>query len=135
MPVKLRTNGVEFAAVLRRLPTELRNDALPIVVDAANRAMTAVGAAYPEVTGNLRRGLKLEQRTSEYGAWVRLRSTSKHAHLVEDGSVDRRHDNGKDVGRMPAAHIFVPIVIRERRDMEVALIDLVRRAGFKVHGR
>ena len=115
MPVHLKLDGVgTLASVLRGLPAELRDDALPIVGEAVDVAEAEIRAAYPERSGNLRAGLRQERQGGglNFGARVVLKNTAKHAFLFETGSEYRHPDpawvrrtrRGKSRGRMPAGH-------------------------------
>jgi hypothetical protein len=59
---------------------------------------------------------------------------STHAAIWEYGTELRHTDLGQPRGRMPAGMVFVPAVVRERREMVKDVIQVVERAGFKVHG-
>ena len=105
-----------------------------IVWAHGQEAERRVYAAYPEVDGNLRRGVKLDKREAgPYGAAAVLRSRARHASLYEWGSETVRYTRkGISRGRMPGFKVFVPIMQRQRRLMVQALVALVRRAGFTV---
>jgi len=127
----------EFRRALRQLPEDLVNEAGVIVEAQAEEAKTQIQRAYPEgPTGNLRRGVTSTRGRTRYGASAIVRSRAKHASLFEYGTKARRTRNGASRGSMPVApegERMIPIIIRRRRAMVSALIDLVRRAGFVVH--
>jgi hypothetical protein len=135
MSASLQIKGVdELTAALQRVPGELREDTAPEVEAAAVEAETAIRAAYPVRTGALKAGLRHEVETTAYGTRARLVNDAPHAAIWEYGTEIRHTDLGQNRGRMPAGMVFVPAVVRERRAMVKDLIQVVERAGFKVHG-
>jgi hypothetical protein len=137
---KLEMKGLsELRAALRQLPEELAREAHVIVTAQAQFAKDQIQRAYPEGrTGNLRGGVTVQSDDQRYGASAIVRSRAKHSHLYEYGTAQRRTSNGANRGRMPQApeaNRMIPIVVRRRRAMTQALIDLVRRAGFTVEGK
>jgi hypothetical protein len=127
----------EFQRALHALPDDLRQEADAIVQAQAEEAQRQIRTAYPEgPTGNLRRGVTREINSSKFTSRAIVRSRAPHSHLFERGSRDRRTAKGWNRGRMPEApesQRMIPIVIRRRRAMVAALVDLVRRAGFQVN--
>lgn len=125
----------ELRTALRNLPTELRDEAAGIVTSTVDRVAAELHTAYPDGgTGNLRRGIKKTIDKSAFGVRGTVTSTSRHAHLWEFGTQNRRTRQGWNRGRGPS-HIrqgLISISLRERRKMEQGLIELVRRAGFEV---
>lgn len=121
---------------LRALPDHLCAEAQAIVESHAHAAANAIIAAYPTVTGNLKRGVRVETTDmGRYGVGVRLRNVAKHAYIYEVGTQGRhRFRRGKDVGPMPAGHVFLPIVIRQRRRMYGALEAMLKAEGFRTMG-
>lgn len=160
MSNRIAWDGLDvLTAALRMLPVHLRDEAAGIVHGAATGAMEEIRAAYPERTGNLKRGLKLTLRTSgsgpggditpgmgvEFGAAGIVKNSAKHAWLFENGTQGRiRYVNtlpsgraknfGWSRGAMPPGRVFVPIVMRRRREMYASLSDVVRKLGFEVSG-
>lgn len=137
MSVTLQMNGLtELYRDLRRLPTDLADEAGTIVIAHAELAERQIETGYPEgPTGNLRRGVTTEKNRSKFGSSAIVRSRAKHAFIFEKGTVGRRTSKGYNRGRMPEANVaqqMIPKVIRARRRMVEALKDLVRRAGFEV---
>lgn len=128
-----------FRQALRQLPEDLAQEAAVIVQAQATEAKAQIQRAYPEgPTGNLRRGVTVEHNISKASAGSLVKSRAKHSHLFERGTTMRRTGSGANRGRMPEApdnQKMVPIVVRRRRAMVSALIDLVRKAGFQVEGQ
>lgn len=129
------TGFTELKAALRALPQELAGEAKDIVNAAATGAGADLSSAYPEVSGNLRKGVKVEHVSgAALGVIARVKNTARHSHLYEFGSQVRRTSSGANRGAMPPRPTFLPIVIRRRRAMYEALLALVRRAGLTVNG-
>lgn len=126
----------ELKEQLRQLPPHLRDEGGDIVETAARWAHNEIKVEYDKSkdTGNLVDHLKLEVKPTTFGSGAVVKSTAKHAHLFEDGSAVRKTKKGYNRGFMPAANIFVPIVIRRRRWMHEQLIALLERAGLTVEG-
>jgi len=130
----------ELRAALRALPGELAAEAGREVTGAANDAAAAIRDAYPigpgddeHEGGNLRNGVKVVPKSAgRFGASAQVRSTSPHALLFENGTQTRQTALGYNRGAMPPAHVFVPTVVRRRRQMHTALIKIVEGAGFTI---
>jgi len=125
MANQLRLSGVrELRAELAALPTDLRSGAIPILLASARRTVGLVVAAYPEVTGALKAGVKLIPRDARgVAALFTVATTAPHAHLIEFGTARTR----------PRA-IFLPITERERRAAVSAVVALVETTGLDVTG-
>ena len=97
MSVKLVWSGLEeFKADLRNLPAALTEDAGVIVITAAEEAANAVVAAYPERTGNLRRGVGLKNvDMGRFGAGAVVYNKAKHAWLYDNGTEARHWASGR----------------------------------------
>ena len=136
MPATLTIDGLtEFQQELQRLPATLRDQARVIVQATADATEATVRAAYPVRTGNLRDGFKQLPRDPTWGARITLSNTAPHAFLYEYGSEMRQTKLGHPTGRMPAAKVFVPEVIDERRKMILdQLIPMVEAEGLDVRG-
>lgn len=131
---RLVLNTEAFRQALRDMPRELAEEAGGIVTGAAEQAKLEIVSAYPEVTGNLKRGVTVKQERSAFGATAIVKSNAKHSHLYEYGSQVRNTSIGANRGAMPARPTFIPVVVRRRRSMNEALIGLLKRAGFQVSG-
>jgi hypothetical protein len=136
---KLELKGLtEFQRALRSLPDDLRNEAAVIVLAHRDYAQRHVHSAYAEGrTGRLRRGVSGDQDVSRFAVRGVLRSRAPHANLWEQQNPPkkRRTAQGYNRGTMrttPESQKMIPIVIRRRRAMVHALIELVKRAGFQV---
>lgn len=135
MSGRLEMKGLsELRAVLRQLPEETAQEANVIAFAHAQLAKQQIQAAYPQgKTGNLRHGVTVTRADQRFSARAIVRSRAKHAHLFEYGTKTRKTKAGWNRGRMPEApptQAMIPIVIRQRRAMVRALIDLVRRSGL-----
>jgi hypothetical protein len=127
----------ELRMVLRNLPEDLAAEAGDIVSAHAEAAQREIVQNYPTgPTGNLKRRVTIEQHRSTVTTMATVRSRAPHAHFFERGTGNRRTDRGWNRGRMPEApeaQRMIPKVIRIRRKMVDALIEVVRRAGFEVN--
>jgi len=125
----------ELRQALRRLPDDLRADALPIVEAAADVSETQARQAYPRRTGKLRLGLKQTVLSAgRFGVSIRLANTAPHAFMFEYGTQARHNALGKNLGAMPAGHVFVPVVERNRRAMYERLKAMLIANGLTVTG-
>ncbi len=133
---RFKFEGLEALKVaLRTLPERLTQQAAGIVTNRAYSSAGKIVAGYPlGKTGNLRKGVKVEPvQVSGGGVIARVRSVAKHAHLFEYGTQARHTDEGWNRGVMPAQHVFVPVVVRERRQMIDELVAMVVREGIQVN--
>jgi hypothetical protein len=111
---------------LRRLPTQLEHEASTHIETAADTMVAELLNEYPEVTGNLKKGVKKERVNSFF---IRVKNTSRHAELYERGTVQRfTAGTGANRGTMPAANVFIPAAIKARRHMDEQILQSVRRA-------
>lgn len=134
---RLQMNGLdELRRELRQLPEDLAREASAIILAHAEDAGRRVRTAYPEgPTGNLKHRVTVNQEAGRFGTRALVRSRAPHAWIFEKGTRDRRTHSGANRGRMPAApesQQMIPIVIRVRRLMVAALIQLVEKAGLTV---
>lgn len=140
MSASVRFTGLEeFKAALSRLPQELSGEGQAIVYGAADEAAAEIIAKYPARTGNLRKGVKVTRSASAFATTAVVKNTAPHAFIFENGTEARHYftDPGgvrKEVGKMPPGHVFVPIVIRKRREMYEQLKALLVKAGLSVSG-
>lgn len=126
----------ELKAELRQLPDRLKGEATHIVDAAANRAQADMRAGYVQHrhSGNL---LDHVQSTvtddSAFGYAVQVKNTAKHAWLFEYGS-QARHRGIKTWQPMPAGHVFVPAMEKNRRWMYDELKAMLLRQGLDITG-
>jgi hypothetical protein len=138
--VKLSFDGLqELREQLRNLPDDLTGEGKDIVLSHGDRAVAAIVAGYPEVSGNLKQGVSVRTLTGtgRFYAGVEVRSRSAHATLYEFGTAGERSFNGENRGQMPPAppdRAAGPKIGHERRDMQGDLRDLLTRAGLDVSG-
>jgi len=136
MPLALRIDGLDDELdALTALPTTLRDQAAPLVRTAADQAEATIRAAYPVVSGQLRDSLHQEVVETPAGIKVRLINDAPEAIWYEYGTVFRHTSLGYARGRMPAAKVFVPEVMRDRRALLEDLIPVVEAEGLKVRGQ
>lgn len=142
----MRFDGLdELRAQLRKLPSDLAEEASSIVLDAGNETVDVVGAVYGahDKTGNLSRGLTVRASAAgPYGTGALVKSAAKHAWLFDNGSQARHyvtkggktHPTGAMWGRRAPTHIFARTAARKRREMYVKLKALLVSHGMTVTG-
>jgi hypothetical protein len=124
----------EFKTALRALPAELTAEGEQIVRDHAYAAKDAIHEAYPEVTGNLKKGLVVTRLAGEsrWGVAYEVRNKAKHARIYERGTQARHYYTAERgvkhaTGAMPPGNKFLPNIIRYRRLMRDALRAMLVR--------
>ena len=125
MPNQLKLTGFdELRRQLVALPKESVKDADPILLKWARLAQAEVVAAYPQVTGQLRQGVKLIPRVARGMAalWT-VATTAPYAHIYEFGSA-----------RQAGKATFLPITERDRRASVIDVAATVEAKGLKVSG-
>lgn len=137
---RLRLDGLaELRAELRRLPKKLRDDAEVIVDNAAKGAAGEIRVGYEQHRSSGELADKVELITDlpgEGGAFAGaiVQNTSKLAYIFEHGTQARHNALGANRGSMPAAHIFIPAMIRWRATMYDNIRQMMRQAGLTVDG-
>jgi hypothetical protein len=133
---RLRLDFEEIRAGLRQLlaDTSATGEAGHIVEATANGAASSIRSSYPVRTGNLRDHVTVEAQMSGFSAGAIVINRAKHAAIFENGTQARHTAIGANRGSMPPGHVFVPIVIRKRRQMYEQLKDLLTRSGLQVSG-
>ncbi len=127
----------ELRAELKRLPADLKAEAGGIVLNRAQVARSRVVSGYEahRHTGNLADHVILVvEGAGPLGTAVVVKSTARHAALFEIGTQARHTSQGAYRGSMPAFHVFVPVMVQERRGMYGELADMMRRHGLQVTG-
>ena len=126
MPTEFILRGFdELKAELAALPQACKRDAAPIESKHAQVAMVEVVAAYPAVTGELRAGVKIVERTARGVAVLYTLITSTwYAHIYEFGSVHQR-----------PRPTFLPITERRRRESTAEVAAMVEDKGLVVTGK
>lgn len=138
MPVTFQWHGMaEMLAALRSLPDDLKAEAVHLVEGRANRAVLAIKTGYPVRSGDLRDSVEWEVvDEGRFGVRARIRNTAPHAWIFDEGTQVRHTDIGANRGAMPAAHVFVPPIIRERRALFMEdFAALLTRYGMVPHAR
>lgn len=132
---------LELKNRLRTMPVRLANAAAAVVEGTARDVAAQIIAAYPEVTGNLKKGVRVDPiNIGPYGVAFRVVNRAKHAWLYENGSQARAYITKKnrvqhETGAMkpaPPGRAMIPKVARARRVMYVRLAQLLRDEGFEV---
>jgi hypothetical protein len=126
----------ELKEDLRTLPDRLKGEAKHIVDGAANAAEHDMLVGYVNHThsGNLADHVEqVVTDDSAFGYAIQVKNTAPHAWLFEFGS-QARHRNGKVWRPMPAFHVFIPAMDKNRRRMWDDLSAMVTREGLTVTG-
>lgn len=136
---RFRFEGIEeLRASLRKLPVDLRDDAEEIVFDSANEAADDIRAGYASHrrSGELADKVEVVQLRGAGTAFAGsiVQNKSKLAFIFENGTQARHTAIGANRGAMPAAHVFVPAVIKRRKEMYERLRVMVRSHGLSVTG-
>lgn len=137
MASRVRWQGLaELQAALRSLPEQFAGEAAHEVEAAANSAAFDIRSAYGahRYSGKLQDSVKVNQRPGKFGAKATVKTTAKHAHLFEFGTQARHTTLGVSRGSMPPGNIFLPRIIKARRQMQARLIAMLERAGLRVRG-
>ena len=136
----------ELRAILKGMPMILAPQVKSIANAHASAAATTLRAAYPiGPTGNLRRGVYLEQRAAQGGSATVLVSGAPHAFIFERGTVVRQGAGGNQIGKgsrrgnrlanrgfMTPSHAFRDVVGPARRRLVADLAALLTARGFEV---
>jgi hypothetical protein len=122
----------DLLAELRKLPAALAEDGGDRVEAHTKAAADKVIAQYPEVTGNLKGGVKYSVKRSRDGATGRVITGAPHAFIFETGTASRQTALGYNRGPMPGAKIFIPTVQAERAALQTDLAAVLRKHGLEV---
>jgi len=122
----------ELRAALRTLPADLAGEAYHIVDGTVNAAAGEIKAGYPP--GELQDKLDWDTTTDGFGVRGIIQNTSPIAWLFEHGTQARHTALGLNRGAAPAAHVFVPAIVRQRLKMYDALKAMLERHGLVVSG-
>jgi hypothetical protein len=137
----------ELRQVLGRMPAVLQPEVQARAFAHAGAAATTLRAAYPEgPTGNLRRGVRLDQRAARGGGSATvLVSAAPHAWIYERGTKPREGRGGSATGKgsrshgalanrgfMPRSDAFARVVGPARRRLIDDLTALLVQRGFVV---
>lgn len=121
---------------LRQLPTSLAGEAAHLVEAAANSVAHEIKAAYPYRTGDLRAKVVVSTLLGHDELIVGevVKNTSKLAMIFEYGTQARHTALGANRGSMPPGHVFVPRIVKARRQLTQDLKAMVARHGATVTG-
>ena len=115
------TGLAEHMREIAALPHTVVQSADAIASSKAEATAAALRAAYPVVTGHLRDSVTVERHTSGGTVAVSVINTAEYAIPFEYGGADR-----------PAGKVFVPIVLRGRRQTFGAIVGALREMGATV---
>lgn len=145
----VRVEGLkELISELRQLPEHLTEEARVIIRAHAEAAYHDIREAYPLWYGppsyiegrlvkpeHLRDAVEFnETRSERFTVAYQVLNISPLAQIFESGTAPRETGNFAERGSAPPGHVFIPRVIRHRRNMYHAIGDLLRRNGFIVTG-
>ncbi len=133
MSVEMKFPGLdELQAALRAMPAELTGEATHIVEGTLNAAAGEIKSGYPP--GELQDKLDWDLTSDGVGVIGIIQNKSPIAWLFEHGTQARHTALGLDRGVAPAAHVFVPVILRQRRKMYELLKAMLERHGLIVSG-
>ena len=118
----------EYLAELAALPSDMATDSQTVMLDSATSAANEIRALYPVRTGRLRDGVRVVNRSRDLRAQATVTNTSAYAAAFEYGTQSRQTAIGANRGAMPAGRVFVPVMVRRRR-------DAVRKVGDVLVGK
>jgi len=129
-----------FAAWLAQLPPTVSTEARQLVHGAAQRTVVELHSAYPPRRAKSRSRFEPLQNvwfvTDKDADALHPRAEVAHREILavwsEKGTKPRVTKKGWPRGRMPPAPVFVPLVVREQRQLRDALVALVRRQDLEV---
>lgn len=123
----------ELREELRNMPKELTDEAGGIVRSSAESAAADAEAGYPSRTGDLKSRMRVTvENGGQFGVAVVVKNTSPLAQIFENGTQARHTSLGANRGAMPPGHVFVPAMIRRRRQMYERLKALLVSKGLTV---
>jgi Bacteriophage HK97-gp10, putative tail-component len=135
--MNLRLEGLDaLRAAVHTLPADLARETRPEVVAAAEATASALRAAYPVRTGNLRRGVRVRLRTTATGTKATVQSTAPYALYWEYGTQIRRTQRGWNRGAAPAhaGQGLHSLAARRRTQLLPRVVDVLERHNFRVSG-
>jgi hypothetical protein len=113
----------EYEEFIAKEPDEVAQAADAIMGKAVNAAATEIRAAYPVRTGELRDGVKVLTRTAGLRVHHAVTNVAPYAHYFEYGT-----------RFMAAGKVFIPVVLRRRRDAIRKIIAFLEARNLKVSG-
>lgn len=124
----------ELVAELKALPEACAGEAAKKIEGTSNGAYVAIKGAYPSRSGDLRKGMQLKSVTKkDLVVGAEVKNVAKIAVVFDQGSEARHYytHNGvkKLTGRMPAAKVFGPRIVKFRRALTEELKAMVLRHG------
>lgn len=126
---------------LLNLPTTLQAEVGHIVQAHANAAAARIKSAYGDhwVTGELTQKTTVSyDLTTGVAASAVVTNTSRLAYIFENGTEARHYVtvNGRQhvTGKMPGFHVFIPVVMQERRNMYADIKPVLVANGLTAIG-
>ena len=134
MSATFRIDGLpEQIAEMTTLPQDLTQATQPILDGAAQSVAADIQGAYPRRTGRLAAGVQVAPaRTGDTVAAARIVNTAPHAAIFEHGTAARHTALGANRGMMPAGNVFIPRMIRVRRELGRDVAAVMTAKGLTV---
>jgi hypothetical protein len=112
----------ELMASLQTLAPDLAAEANNILLAGLQDAKTAIDAAYPFHTGNLKRGLVIRPAVGPTKGGATLVQTAPHGGLYEFGTKLRTNKAGQNRGASPKHPTFIPIAAAHQKTALAAVV-------------
>jgi len=133
--IKFTLGGVTVQqSKLKQLPSFLAAQAQAALVSLGTTVAAEIGASYPQRSGFLASRMVVKSQPRKTAARVVIANTAKYALAYEFGSKPRTTKKRGKRGRMPAAHNFVPRVMKAREQLVPRIAAIMRAEGLTVSG-
>ena len=133
--IKFTLGGVTVQqAKFKQLPSFLAARAQAALVSLASTVAADIAASYPQRSGFLASRVIVRSQPRQTKARVVIANTAKYALAYEFGSKPRTTKKRGRRGQMPAAHTFVPRIMRARVDFIPKVAAIMRAEGLTVSG-
>lgn len=134
--IKFTLGGVAVQqSKFKQFPSFLAARAQAALVSLATTVAGDIAASYPKRTGQLAAGMVVRSQPRKNTARVVIANRVRWSAGYEFGSKPRTTKKRKAYrGRMPAAHNFVPRIMKARETMLVRVAAIMRDEGLTVTG-
>jgi len=133
--IKFTLGGVQVQqSKFKQLPSFLAAQAQAALVSLGTTVAAEIGASYPQRSGYLASRMVVKSQPRKNAARVVIANTAKYALAYEFGSKPRTTKKRGRRGRMPAAHNFVPRVMKAREQLVPRIAAIMRAEGLTVSG-
>jgi hypothetical protein len=123
----------EYRALLAKMPQDVAGEAGKMIEGKANSVAHDIKAAYPVRTGKLRDKVQvIHQETSgRLKPSATIKNTDRKARWFELGTKARHNSIGANRGSMPPGRVFIPRILKGRRELIQQFKELLMRYGAK----